>query len=207
MKTLKIAIADDHPVILKGLVEMIKEDSLFQLVFVANDPEELWEKLKMQEIDILILDVVMPGVSSTNLFRDIISQFPELNIVAYTSLNSPILVKMLFRDGVRAYVCKNDPLDQLLDALKTVAMGLLYVPDAYKQYVERRDSDEWLDISDRELQVLKLIAEQYTTSRIAETLFISVNTVESHRKKLLEKFQVSNLAGLILEAIKRGYIH
>jgi DNA-binding NarL/FixJ family response regulator len=207
MKTLKIAIADDHPVILKGLVEMIKDDSLFQLVFVANDPEELWNNLRSTEIDILILDVVMPQVSSTNLFREIIGQFPELNIVAYTSLNSPILVKMLFRDGVRAYVCKNDPLEQLVDALKTVAMGLLYVPEAYKQHVERRDTEEWLDISDRELQVLKLIAEQYTTSRIAETLFISVNTVESHRKKLLEKFQVSNLAGLILEAIKRGYIH
>ncbi len=209
MKTLKIAIADDHPVVSKGVSFLIKKDPSWELMFVAQSKEQLLEQLKNHLADILILDVVMPDVSSTDLFSEILQAYPNLKIIAYTSLNSPILIKMLFKEGVKGYVNKNDPLEELTDAILAISNDDgIYIPEQYKHLIAKKyDSDTDPGISKREREVLLLIAQQLTTTEIAEKLFISANTVESHRKKLFEKFQVSNMGGLITEAIRQGYIH
>ncbi|MCW3084597.1 MAG: DNA-binding response regulator [Bacteroidetes bacterium] len=209
MKTLRIAIADDHPVVSKGISFLIKKDPSWELMFVAQSKNELLEQLKNHLVDMLILDVVMPDVSSTDLFSEILQAYPNLRIIAYTSLNSPILIKMLFKEGVKGYVNKNDPLEELADAIRAIGNdGGIYIAEQYKHLIAKKyDSDTEPGISKREREVLTLIAQQLTTAEIAEKLFISANTVESHRKKLFEKFQVSNMTGLITEAIRQGYIH
>jgi len=207
MKTLKIAIADDHPIILRGISSLIMTEPACELLFTATGKNDLLGHLKNQEPDLLVLDVVMPGVSATELFGEIKDLYPSLMMIAYTSLSSDILVRSLFRDGVKGYVNKNDPPEELITAINTLREGGIYLPEQYGHLAAKLSDTEALAISKREKEILLLISEQFTTTQIAEKLFISVNTVESHRKKLFEKFKVENLAGLIREAIKQGYIH
>lgn len=205
MKTIKIALTDDHPIIVKGVSSLINDSLYCELVFTAGNRHDLLSLLKTNPVDILILDVVMPDVSATELFSEILADYPSLGIIAYTSLNSPILIKMLFRAGVQGYVNKNDPPEYLLKAIDTISNRALYIGEQYQHLIEKKTADV-PGISKREKEILLLIADQYTTTAIAEKLFISVNTVETHRKKLFEKFNVENLAGLVKEAMRQGYI-
>ena len=206
MNTYKIAIADDHPIICRGITTLIVENTPYEVCFTAMTKNELLQSLQVHRTDLLILDVVMPDVSATELFTGIAAEYPALSIIAYTSLNSPILIKMLFREGAKGYVNKSDPMSCILDAVDAVRSGQLYISEQYRHLVEKKSEPYEIMVSKRELDVLLLIAEQLTTAEIADRLFISPNTVESHRKKLLEKFQVDNIAGLIREAMRRGYL-
>lgn len=206
MKTVKIAIADDHPIICKGIATLIRNSTPYDVCFTAHSKEELMSSMEIHVPHILILDVILPGVIAAELFSEIISHYPSLSVIAYTSLNSPILIKMLFREGVRAYVNKGDDPDDLLKAIETILEKKTYINEQYSHLLEKKPDEQEIAVSRRELDVLALIAEQLTTSEIAERLFISPNTVESHRKKLLEKFRVENIAGLIREAMRRGYL-
>src|SRR4051812_41611585 len=101
MKTIKIAIADDHPIILRGISSLILTEPACELLFTATGKDDLLERLKNQPPDLLVLDVVMPGVSATELFGEIKEVYPSLMMIAYTSLNSDILIRSLFRNGVK----------------------------------------------------------------------------------------------------------
>lgn len=201
----RIAIADDHPIICKGITTLLM-GTPHEVSFTAMSKTDLLQSLQIHPTDLLILDVVMPEVSATELFAEITTSYPSIAIIAYTSLNSPILIKMLFRDGAKAYVNKSDPMNEILDAIDAIRNGQIYISEQYRHLMEKKSDPYEVSISKRELEVLQLIAEQMTTAEIAKQLFISPNTVESHRKKLLEKFQVDNIAGLIREAIRRGYL-
>lgn len=208
MKKIRVALADDHPIVGKGIVSELAYIPNIEIVFVAHSREELLQNIENHSLDVLILDVVMPGVSSTDLFKEVNKLHPALNMIAYTSLNSPILIKTLYKqEGVKGYVNKNDEIVDLLTAIEIVATSDIYISDKYLHLIASKYSDNLQVVSLREKEVLKLLMEQYTTKQIAERLFISVNTVESHRKNLFSKFEVENMAGLISEAIKQGYLH
>ncbi len=157
--------------------------------------------------DVLVLDIVMPGVQSINLFIELIRLYPQINIVAYTSLQNPTLVKLLYRAGVKAYVNKAAAISQLVEAISKAATGQVFIPLDLAPMLQLRYEESLDDpfLSPREQEVLDLIVQERSSPEIAIMLGISVNTVEFHRRRLFEKFEVKNVSGLVREAFKQGF--
>ncbi len=207
MESITIAIADDHPVIGQGLGCTLAADYQFRLIWVADQIEKLREMLKTAMPDVLVLDIVMPGVQSINLFIELIRLYPQINIVAYTSLQNPTLVKLLYRAGVKAYVNKSAAISQLVEAISKASTGQVFIPQELAPMLQLR-YEASLDepfLSPREQEVLDLIVQERSSTEIASSLGISVNTVEFHRRRLFEKFDVKNVSGLVREAFKQGF--
>jgi DNA-binding NarL/FixJ family response regulator len=203
--SIPIGIFDDHPMILKGIKSELENEN-YTVVFSTGSVTDLFEHLKTTSIEILILDIVVPNVTGIELFEKVSKAHPEIKIIAYTSLGSVLLIDNLLRVGVKGYVNKNDAISNLLVAMDEAMNGGTYLPDEYKFLLKNVSTSEVKTLSAREIEVLKLITQEYSSKEIADQLFISVNTVENHRKNIFYKLQVKNLAGLIVAATANGYI-
>lgn len=150
--------------------------------------------------------MVAPNVIGLELFESISKQYPDIQIIAYSSLASPILVENLLTIGVKAYVNKKHPLSHLLKAIKCILDGRIYVPDDYAFLVKKSlFTEKRILLSRRETEVLELIQKGKLTKEIAAELYISKNTVNNHRVALFNKFDVGNMAELIRKAMQLGY--
>jgi DNA-binding NarL/FixJ family response regulator len=202
---IRIGIFDDHPVILNGLSTEISAQG-YDIVFCTGNVHELFEHLTTHPPDVLILDVVAPNVTGIELFEKVAKTNPSIQIIAYTSLGSVLLIDNLLKAGIKGYVNKNEPLTNLLQAINQVAQGEICLPPEYRFLLKDSQASPPLTLSTREIEILKLITQEYSSKEIAEMLFISVNTVENHRKNIFAKLQVKNLAGLIVAATANGYL-
>lgn len=205
---MKLGIFDDHALMNRGLSESIKKnfpDSL--IVFSCTDRTALFAILKQSLPDILIMDVVAPDVTGLELFEKITRDFNSIKIIAHTALTSPLLVENLLSMNVRGYVNKRQPETAIIEAINTIISDEIYVPDDYKYLVKKSGPvKENAFLSEREKEIIQLIALEYTSSQIAEKLYISLNTVENHRKNIFQKLKVKNSAGMIMEATRLGYL-
>jgi DNA-binding NarL/FixJ family response regulator len=207
MKIINLSIIDDHPAIAKGLASELSAIGNYNILFTVSEKEQLIPNLQTHIPDILLMDVVMPNTNGIEAFNEVLNYFPEVKLIAYTGLNNPILVKLLLSAGVKAYVNKESPLSELIKAITVVYDGGIYLPEAYDSILAKyQKENEHSELSKREVEILILIAEGKKTSEIAEQLYISINTVETHRKNIFQKLQVSNAAELIKVAIGLGYV-
>lgn len=204
-----IGILDDHTAI-RGGIRFFLEQSGFQVVLEAASQDECIQALELNVPDVLIVDVVLPDSKGIDSFTRLLEHYPQVKIVAYTSLDNLTLVSMLMQSGVMAYVSKNEQFERLAEACRTVLQGKSFLPQKYQHLLKRfrtTEGDINLDLSPREMDVLQLIGKGLTTQEMAEKLFISVNTIETHRKNLFRKFEVNNLALLIQRALETGFLH
>lgn len=207
MQAIKIGIIDDHQALAQGVAFELSKNSDINVCFVLFDKTELLPALQKHLPDVLVMDVVMPGTTGIDNFKEALTAFPNIKIVAYTALNSPMMIEMMLRYGVKGYVNKQQNLSDLHEAVMNVYFDRLYLPEAY-QFIHKKlkGPQTFEPLSKREIEVLALIAEEKKSGDIADLLKISLNTVETHRRHLFEKLQVSNLAGLIKAGIDQGYI-
>lgn len=206
MSRIRTGIIDDHQAIASGLHTGLSEAG-HDVLFTVSKKEELMQALAAQLPDVLLMDVVMPGSMGIELFKEVLHSYPSLKLIAYTALNSPMMVEQLLRAGVKGYVGKSQPLEELIDAIARVYYERIYVPEDYQFILKKMKSGEAPEtLSKREIEILSLIASEKKTAEIAKALGISVNTVETHRKHLFDKLDVSNLAGLIKAGFDLGYI-
>jgi DNA-binding NarL/FixJ family response regulator len=207
MNTIKIGLVDDHHAIALGVSSELSKTNGYEVLFVVSERNDIQHALSIHSPDILIMDVVMPGTISIDHFKDVLSNYQHQKIIAYTALNSPVIIELLFRVGVKGYVNKNQPLNDLVTAIQQVQNNKLYLPEEYSYLLKKIKSNEVPEqLSEREIEILRLITKEKKTPEIAELLHISVNTVETHRKHLFDKLHVSNLAGLIKAGFEMGYI-
>jgi DNA-binding NarL/FixJ family response regulator len=154
----------------------------------------------------VIVDMLAPDVSGMEVFEKLNKFHTNVKVVAFTTLTSPILVENLLSLGAKAYVNKNQELEDLMEAIRQLKNGGIYLPNDYsflkKNYLGSKNNL----LSEREIEIIQLIAKEFTTKDISEQLGISINTVENHRKSIFQKMDVKNVAGMILEAVKMGYI-
>ncbi len=207
MNIVRIGLFDDHYMISKGLNTLIgtfKSD--FNVVFVANDKASLTKNLSTNEIDVLILDIVAPDVVGLELFEMVVSDFPDVKVLAYSSLNSPILIENLLSIGVMGFVNKKENENVILSAIISVYNDTIFVEDQYKYLTSKYRELVPTILSERELQILKLISQEMTSQEIALALNISLRTVENHRNNIFKKLDVKNTAGLIMAANRLGYL-
>lgn len=209
---IKIAIVDDHQLILKGLSEMLKNAKDITVSNVFSEGNSLLEYLKTNQPDILLLDINLPGINGLDICKEVSSQYEKVKIIALTNYSETSFVKNMMRNGAKGYLLKNCSQEELIESIHNVYEGKTYLPQQIQNQLlnesfgEKKQDLFMPKLTRREKEILAEIAKEKTNHEISETLFISVKTVESHRNNLLQKFGVKNTAGLMKEALIKGYI-
>ena len=209
----RILVADDHPIVRSGLKRVIDEQPDMRVVAEAADGAEAVKKSMSDEIDLAILDVSMPKTTGIQAADELHKRKPELKLLMLSMYDSEQFLFESLRAGASGYVLKSDADQDIVEAVRRTMRGqsFLYpsaVSTLVKDFVERgRPDEEQFDVlTPRELQVLKLIAEAYTSKEIAQELVISLKTVERHRQNILDKLGMSDRVELTRYAIRRGLI-
>src|SRR5688500_3232851 len=210
---LKVFITDDHELYLEGLVLLMNKQPGIQVIGSAYTGEGLLTQLPNEEIDILLLDVHLPEIREKELLKKIRDVQPSLKILYLTIMRGTRYIHKLLKYDIQGYLLKNTNIEELIRALETVASGKKYfsreinILDTDQDFrntitIEDKKVDEIL--SKREIEVLTLICKEYSNSEIAKKLFLSVSTVETHRKNLIAKLGVNNTVGLVKFALRRS---
>ncbi|MGB0870900.1 MAG: response regulator [Flavobacteriales bacterium] len=202
----KVVIVDDHPLFLNAIGQVIERIEFIEVVATYNKPEFVIPFIKNNTIDILITDLSMPNIDGLELSQKVKKEFPEVKIVVVSMLNEANKTLNLMEIGVSAYLLKNAPKDEYAKVLKKVYQGETFFSNDLTQKIKESNMQESIHLTPRETEVLALVANELTNHEIAEKLFVSPTTVISHRKRLLQKFNARNTAGLIKRAMEQNFI-
>ena len=211
--TTKILLADDHELFVEGLAELIKKKPDIELIGRAKDGAEAVKQALSLKPDIILLDITMPELSGIKALKQILPKAPEIKAIMLSMYNSRELIVESLRAGAVGYILKECTSEELYESIKTVMMGNFYIARSSLEVVvedylrllriDERNSARLL--SEREREVLKLLAEGKNAKEIAYDLSISKNTVDVHRRHIMEKTGCNSMAGLVRYAIREGY--
>jgi DNA-binding NarL/FixJ family response regulator len=208
---IRLIITDDHQMFIDGLKLIIQSFENVEVIGEALSGDALLDLLDKQDPDIAILDINMPGKDGIETAKEIRKRFPKVKILMVTMHKQKEFIVQLVSVGVAGYILKNTGAEELYDAIRVIHEGGEYfgeeVTKEILQGIRNRSSlPEPPKFSKREMEILHLLSEELTTQQIADKLFISFHTVESHRKHMLTKAGVKNTTGLIRYAINSGLI-
>lgn len=205
---MKILLVDDHSILLDGVKSLLSKEDDLHIAGQAGSAEAALEFLKKQDVDLIITDYSMPGMDGLSLLNTVKRIAPNTKIILLSMHDEVHLVKEILKAGVNGYVLKKDTHKELLNAIHDVRNGKVYLSsDVNKMLITNLNNpDEGKLLTDREREILKLIAREYTNKNIAEELFISERTVETHRKNIFKKTGTNSLVGLIKFAYANNLI-
>jgi|SRR6185437_14398278 len=206
---IKIIIADDHSIIRDGLKAILEKNSLFAIVGEASNGLELVNLVQTTPCDVVCTDISMQVMDGIEATKRIIEKFPKIKVICLSMHEQVDYIKKMMAVGAVGYVFKDSSQEELQLAIETVYNGKKYFNKKLFDLLlndEKGDSKKEMILSTREKEILKLIAEEFTNIEIAEKLFISVRTVDTHRQNLLQKLDVKNTAGLVKYAIKSSLL-
>jgi two-component system response regulator NreC len=205
--TITIVLADDHAVVRSALRVLLDSEPDFEVVAEAGDADDAVRFVHGHKPTVLILDLNMPGRSSLEAIPDIREASPRTEIVVLTMQNEPAFARQALQEGVRGYVLKEAADDELVQAVRSAAVGDTYLqPSLGARLATARPESAPDELSERECEVLRLIALGYTNAEIGEQLYISIRTVESHRAHIQRKLQLFKRAELVRYALERGLV-
>lgn len=204
----RIVLVDDHTILLDGIRSILGNDDSLKVVHQASSAEEALQFFKNENADLVITDFHMPGMDGLSFIRTLKHILPDVRIIVLSQHDEVHLVREILRAGVHGYVLKKDSHKELLEAIHQVLSGKMFLSnDINKLLVHNlQNPDEGKLLTDREREILKLIAKEYTNKQIAEELFISERTVETHRKNIFKKTGAASLVGLIKFAYANNLI-
>lgn len=211
---IKVLIADDHQIFIDGLKELLKTLNDIELVGQANNGLELIKVLETNKADLILMDVNMPEMDGIEATKEVLRLYPDMKVLMLTMFGSRDYIQKLLKAGAQGYLLKNTGKEELETAIKTLVAGNTYyskeVTDRIMEGLQKKQKQERdyriVELTDREKEVLVLIAEEMTTHEIADKLFISHHTVETHRKNLISKLNVRNVTGLVKYAVQQGMV-
>ncbi|HET6252865.1 MAG TPA: response regulator transcription factor [Puia sp.] len=204
---MRLLIADDHPVFLESLSLLVGKVPGYEVVGKMSNGREVLEYLRQSPADMILADIQMPGMGGIELVGEVRRLYPKVKVLMLTMLEDTETVKAAMKAGAAGYVFKSASLEAFAQALDTVAAGDSYYSEELMQRVVESEAMGGLDgLTDRELEIVRLISSGLKSSEIAKQLFISVNTVETHRKNIFSKTGVKNAVGLSHYARKHGII-
>ncbi|HZY82593.1 MAG TPA: response regulator transcription factor [Cyclobacteriaceae bacterium] len=199
-RRIKVVLVDDHHIVLDGLESLLQQEPEFQVMASLRSGEEVLEFLKSQQPNILLTDFSLPGISGIDFVRQVRRVHPQVKIIVLSMHDEAHIIKSVLKEGVEGYLLKNIQHSELKSAVRHVAQGLPYVsPEVTRLLMDEmnKPKDEPELLTERELDVLRLIAKEFSNKEIADKLFISERTVETHRKNIFRKTKTSSLVGLI----------
>ncbi|ADF52530.1 response regulator transcription factor [Zunongwangia profunda] len=214
MKTVyNIIIADDHKMFVDGLRSILEQEDDLHILHTTSTGEEVLKYLKInqnEQIDLLITDLNMPGMDGIALNKNIKKDFPGIKTLVISMLEDGAKIKSLTEDEVNGYLSKNAEQKELLKAIRQILLGENYfsthIQSILIQSLTNSRKASEIRLTQREKEVLQLIAKEHTTQEIADMLFLSKHTIESYRKNLINKLEVRNLAGLTRYAIEHNMV-
>lgn len=207
---IKVSITDDHPLVITGLQNALNGQEDIELLDTYKNGTSLLEGLKERQPDVLLLDVQLPDIPGNELARTINKEYPEIRILALTSMDTSFHALDMLQHGCTGYLLKHTEHDTLIEAIREVYAGEQYIDASIKDDLlksmmkTKRQSNKIPVLTEREKEILQLIALGKTSPQIADELFISIRTAENHRFSIMQKLDVKNTAALVTKAIRLG---
>ncbi len=202
---IRLFIVDDHYMVVEGVHSMMKNERNIEWMGHATNADSCLFFLKNHRPDVILMDISMPGKTGIELCKEVIDQFPGVRVIGLSTFNQGSYISKMMENGASGYVLKNASRDELMQAIETAHQGKQFLSFEAAAMVRKNEEKDIL-LTRREKEVLELISEGLTNAEIAGKLFIGATTVITHRKNILEKFNVSNTAALVKKAYEGGYI-
>ncbi|MBN2350826.1 MAG: response regulator transcription factor [Bacteroidales bacterium] len=215
MDKIKVLIADDHKIFRDGIKALLEKVKDIEVVCEAENGDEVLLRLESNEVNVILMDIDMGTTNGFDTAVKVKKQFPDCNILVLSMHGDHNYIIKMLEAGAIGYILKNAGKEELLTAIRSVAGGDSYfskeVSSRLIEQINRPQSsykkkDKDVPLTEREIEILRLISQEYSNPEIAEELFISIRTVDTHRRNLLDKLGVKNTAGLVKYAIKKGII-
>jgi DNA-binding NarL/FixJ family response regulator len=211
---IRVVIVDDHHLVRQGIRALLEREADIQVVGEAESGAEVVKLVESCQPDVVVMDISMPRMDGTLATEQLHTLYPQTPVVILSMYSDEALVRRALQIGARGYLLKRAVTEELLLAIRAAARGELYLSPAISSSVvadfltqaQPQEADPFERLSPREREALKLIAEGYTNTAVAQAMNISVKTVEKHRASLMDKLNIHDLAGLIRAAIKHGLV-
>jgi DNA-binding NarL/FixJ family response regulator len=203
---IKIFITDDHYMVVEGIRSLLQHQENIEWMGHAMNAASCLAFLQKQELDVLFLDINLPDKSGIDLCKEIKQTHPTIHVIGLSSFNQLSFIEKMMNNGASGYVLKNATQEELIEAIECVMHGQLFLSNEVAAILKKGGDPKMPVITRREKEILGLIADGLTNNAIAEKLFISTTTVDTHRKSLLAKFEVKNTATLIRLAVQFQFI-
>lgn len=205
---IKLFIADDHQMFIDGIKALLQDIKYIHIVGEANTGNEVLQKLKNTQVDIILLDIRMPDLNGIETATIISKSYPAIKILALTMYDDSNNITKMLKAGAKGYVLKNTSKDELIRAIQTLAEGNTFYSKQVVMDVVNKNTNEntapVLKLTKREIEVIKLIVKSMTNKEIAAQLFLSELTVKTHRQNVMQKLDLKNTAGLVKFAMENN---
>jgi DNA-binding NarL/FixJ family response regulator len=206
-ENIRVFIVDDHPLVQEGIRSLLRDEKGIELCGYAMTGQSCLGFFVSNTADVVLMDIELPDMNGIDLCKEMKSRYPGIMVLGLSTFNQGSYVNRMMENGASGYVVKNADKKELLDAIREVNKGRTYLSFEAGQSVRKENASPQLPlITRREKEILTLIAEGYTNPEIAEKLFVSSSTVDSHRKNLLAKLNVKNTASLVKFAMDHHLI-
>jgi DNA-binding NarL/FixJ family response regulator len=200
-----VFIVDDHYMVIEGIRSLLQDEKKIEWTGHASNASSCLAFLHQQQPDIILMDINLPDMSGIELCKEVKEKYPSVFIIGLSTFNQQSFIKKMMENGASGYVLKNATQEELTSAIETVMKGKTYLSEE-ASHTLRKENGANIVLTRREKEVIELIADGLTNAEIAQKLFISVTTVDTHRKNLLAKLEAKNTAALIKIAVSRGYL-
>ncbi|HQY11152.1 MAG: response regulator transcription factor [Ferruginibacter sp.] len=207
----RLGIVDDHQIVIDGLKSLLQGHNQFEVLVECTQPLRMIELIGRNFIDILLTDVMMPGMNGAELAKEVHLKYPEIKILALSMSGQGDLVNRMIEDAdISGYVLKNIGKQELVKALEKISAGGIYFSDEVLEEMtrasERKKENEEVNLTAREIEIIRLIEKELSNKQIAERLFLSERTVETHRKNIFRKTNTASVIGLVKYAYEHKLI-
>lgn len=212
-RSISLYLADDHRLILEGIQSILSRQPDMKVLGTFGDGASLLEALRMEQVDVLLIDLNMPNKNGVDVTKYVKKHFPQIKIIILSMISDTQVIHRMIKHGADGYLLKNDIQDELVDAIHQIVLDKSYFNKDIKrllfQFPDKKRSiakGRMQTLTPRELEVGQLIVNEHSTPEIAALLHLSPETIISHRKKLLQKLEVKNTAGIVRKLISFGYV-
>ena len=210
---ISLLLADDHNIILDGLSDMLNSDKDLKVVATANNGKEVLDKLKLASFDVILLDINMPVMDGIQCAEEILNQNSNQKIIMLTMNEEKSIVEKMIKIGAKGFLLKTTEKEELINAIKTVSSGKNYFSADITKILISQNKKENISqngilatLTEREIEIIKHIANGLSSAEISELLFISQRTVETHRTNIIKKLNVNNVAGVVRFAFQNNLV-
>jgi DNA-binding NarL/FixJ family response regulator len=202
---IRVFIVDDHYMVIEGIRSLLQDEKNIEWTGHATNASSCLAFLQQHQPDVVLMDINLPDGNGIDLCKEVKEKYPSVFVIGLSTFNQQSFIQKMMENGASGYVLKNATREELTKAIETVIKGKTYLSEEASQTL-RKENAPSIILTRREKEVLELIADGMTNAEIAQKLFISVTTVDTHRKNLLAKMEAKNTAALIKIAVQQGHL-
>ncbi|MET0242788.1 MAG: response regulator transcription factor [Flavitalea sp.] len=203
---IKVIVVDDHPVVLQGFVYMLQDLEDLELMNKFTEASSALNFVRENDVDVVLLDINLPDMNGIDACRGITTMHGSTRVIAISNINEPSIIQRMLDNGASGYLLKNCSSEEVISCINDVMTGETGLSADVRKIMQGYRAGEVPVVTKREQQVLAMLARGLSSTEIGEEIFISPLTVESHRRNLLQKFKVTNVAALVYKASELKFI-